>query len=301
MSEKAQENEQTAHFGPYSFDLSNPEKILFPEDKITKGQLIDYYHTVARFFISHAKNHPLAMHRFPDGINQQGFFQKEVPDYFPNWIDRVEIARKNEPPIDMVTVNKQATLIYLANQACIAPHLLLSSKENPENPDKLIFDLDPPEGRFDLVISAARALRKLIEENLGLKAFVMTTGSSGLHVVAPIKPVNDFEKIRQLARETCEELANKEGELYTTEVRKNKRKGRLFLDYLRNSYGQHSIAPYAVRALPGAPVATPLKWSELDKLTEGSRSFDISNIRQRLKKSGDPWKSIRRYARTIEI
>ncbi len=285
-------------FGPYSFEASNLEKVLFPDKGITKGDMIDYYIKVADTMLPYLKDRPLAMHRFPDGIKGKDFFQKDVPDYFPEWIETARVKRE-KGSIDMVLANNAATLAYLANQACIAPHIFLSRAADLRKPDKMIFDLDPPEGRFELAWEAALRLREELEERRGLAAFVMTTGSEGLHVVVPLKADLDFDKVRDYARDLCDSLAKKFPDEMTTEIRKDKRKGRLFLDYLRNSYGQHSIAPYGLRALPGAPVATPLAWEELDGLKKGARSFNLSNLFQRLENRGDPWKGMGRRAQAL--
>ncbi len=282
-------------FGPYSFAASNLDKVFFPDEGFTKEDLIDYYVWVAEYMLPHVKDRPLAMHRFPDGIDGKDFFQKNVPDYFPEWIKTVEVKRE-EGSIQMLLANNAATLAYLANQACIAPHVFPSRAAHLRQPDKLIFDLDPPEGGFNLAVEAARGLRAMLEEEHELAAFVMTTGSAGLHVVVPLRPETPFDKVRDRARKICEALAQEEEDKFTTEVRKDKRGDRLFLDFLRNAYGQHSIAPYGVRALPGAPVATPLDWDELADL-EDARSYTIINIVKRLQQTGDPWKGMHRQAR----
>lgn len=288
-------------FGPYSFEPTNREKILFPTSGLTKGDLIDYYIRVSNFMVPHLKNRPLAMHRFPDGIEGKNFFQKNVPDYFPEWIKTIEIEREEGDSIQMVLANNAATLAYLSNQAVITPHIFLSRAEKLHHPDKMIFDLDPPAGRFDLVVKAAKALRHHLEQSHQLRSFIMTTGSKGLHVVVPLNTDYDFDAVRDFARRLCDALADQYPDDFTTEIRKDKRGQRLFLDYLRNSYGQHSVAPYAVRALPGAPVATPLHWEELDRLTNASQTFTVANISQRLQDSGDAWAGMMRYARKLEI
>ncbi len=286
-------------FGQYSFEASKLDKVLFPKAEITKQGLIDYYSKVAENMLPHMKDRPLAMHRFPDGIDGKDFFQKEVPDYFPDWVDRVEVERKEQKPIDMVVASNTATLAYLANQACIALHLWLGRRDALNQPDKMIFDLDPPEGRFDLVVKAARALRQELEEERGLSAFVMTTGSKGLHVLVPLRPEASFDEVREYAHNICEAQAEAHPDEFTTETRKDKRKGRLFLDYLRNSYGQHSIAPYSVRAIEGAPVATPLEWDEVSGLKEDAQTYKISNIFRRLGQKGDPWADVFAHASSL--
>ena len=279
-------------FGPHSFEPSNLDKVFFPEAEITKGDLIDYYAKVAEYMLPHVQDRPLAMHRFPDGIDGKDFFQKKVPDYFPDWIKTVSVEREDGSKIEMVLANNAATLAYLANQACIAPHVWLSRADKLDRPDKMIFDLDPPEGHFDLVIKAARALREVLATEHDLDASVMTTGSKGMHVVVPLRRTRPFEEVRQLAHDICDELAGAYPNDFTTQVRKNKRKGRLFLDYLRNAYAQHSIAPYGVRALPGAPVATPLDWEELGSLDRGAQTYTIKNIFRRLGQKGAVWEKM---------
>ncbi|HKK80434.1 MAG TPA: non-homologous end-joining DNA ligase [Phaeodactylibacter sp.] len=278
-------------FGPYSFEASNLDKELFPESGFTKSDLIEYYTEVADYLLPHAKDRPLAMHRFPDGIEGKDFFQKDVPDYFPDWIHTVEVERE-EGSIHMLTADNKATLAYLGQQACIAAHVFLSCTPQLRQPDKMLFDLDPPQDRFDLVVEAAKALREHLERVYGLMAFVMTSGSAGLHVVVPLRPQADFERVRSFARRVSEEVVEQHPDDFTVEMRKDKREGRLLIDYLRNSYGQHSIVPYGVRALPGAPVATPLDWEEVSRLKNGAQTYNIGSVLRRLGQKGDPWKGI---------
>ena len=279
------------NFGPHSFEVSKPEKELFPESGFSKEDLIHYYTKVAGDLLPHAEGRPLAMHRFPDGIEGKDFFQKDVPDYFPDWISTVKVKRE-QGSIDMLTLENKATLAYLANQACIAPHIFLSRAGHIDQPDKMLFDLDPPEDGFDLVIKAARALRDHLAEAYDMAAYVMTSGSAGLHLVVPLKPKAKFDTVRDFAKKVSEEVAEQSPEEFTIEVRKEKRDGRLFIDYLRNSYGQHSIVPYGVRALPGAPVATPLDWDEIGQLKNGAQSYNIRSVPKRLGQKGDPWEGI---------
>lgn len=267
--------------GDYNFEVSNEDKVLFPVAGITKGDIIEYYLRIAEHMLPHLRDRPVAMERFPDGIQTDGFYQKEVPDYFPGWIDRASVDRKEGSPIEMVVINNKATLAYLANQGCIALHGVLAKKDKQEQPDKLIFDLDPPEGEFELVKQCALDLLEYLKENTDLSARVMTTGSKGLHVYIHLPQQKTFDEIRTFAKEIAEKLADRHPEQYTTDIRKNKRKGRLFIDYLRNSHGQHSIIPFSLRALEGAPVATPLKWEELSGL-KSAQQYSLKNIFRRL-------------------
>jgi len=293
-------NRSRMQFGPYSFEPSRLDKVLFPDGGFTKGDLIDYYSRIAEFMLPHIADRPLAMRRFPDGIGEEGFFQKKVPDYFPEWIQRTEVERE-EGHIPMLLANNKATLAFLADQACIEPHVFLSRANSLQKPDKMIFDLDPPPEGFPLVVRAANALREILEQEQGLRAFVMTTGSRGLHVMVPLKAKRDFDPVRDYAHRVCSELASRYPEDFTTEMRKDKRRGRLFLDYLRNAYGQHSIAPYGLRALPGAPVATPLHWEELHQLDGGAQTYRLKTIFRRLEQGGDPWKGWSRHARQLKL
>lgn len=291
---------KTITAGHHEVEVTSLDKVMFPDAGLTKGDLIDYYHRIAETMLPHVERRPLTMHRFPNGIGEPGFYQKEAPDYFPNWIDRVAVEVEEDQEIQhQVVCNNPATLVYLANQACITPHVWLSRTDKLDCPDKLIFDLDPPGGDFEMVRAAARALREMMQE-VGLVPFVMTTGSKGLHVVAPLNRDTDFDAARAFARELAETLAGREPDRFTTETRKNKRRGRLFLDYLRNSYGQHGVAPYAVRAKPGAPIATPLDWDELANHDLHSQSYSMQNIFRRLGQKADPWRDIMGHARSLK-
>lgn len=284
----------------HTVSVSNLEKVLFPDDEITKGDLIDYYQRVADTMLPYMEKRPLNMQRFPDGIDEGGFYHKEVPDYFPDWIDRVSVAVREEGSTQpQVVCNKTATLVYLANQACITPHVWLSRVDKLDHPDKLIFDLDPPGGDFEPVRAAALSLRDILEE-VGLVPYVMTTGSKGLHVVAPLDRSADFDTVRDFTRNLAQVLARRRPDDLTTETRKNKRHGRLFLDYLRNSYAQTAVVPYAVRARPGAPVATPLDWDELSDSSLHSQTYTMHNIFRRLGQKDDPWRGIMRQARSLK-
>lgn len=273
-------------------EISNPKKIIFPDIALTKQDLIDYYRSIAEIMLPHLAGRPLTMQRFPNGVEAEGFFQKEVPDYFPDWIERVTFELREENRVQSQLIcNDVATLVYLANQSCITFHIWLSQKDKLEYPDKLIFDLDPPGENFELVRTTAKALRALLIE-IGLVPFVMTTGSRGLHLVVPLDRSADFETVRNFAKDLADLMATRRPDHLTTATRKNEREARLFLDYLRNAYGQTSVAPYTVRAKPGAPIATPLDWTELDDPLLHSRRFTMESIAERIQQKDDPWRDI---------
>lgn len=286
-------------------EFSKRDKVLFPEDGITKGELIDYYERVADIMLPHVIDRPTTLLRFPEGIHGFSFYQKEAPDYFPDWIEQVAVEKKPtaKDPDDeqcQVLCERPETLMYLANQGCITPHTWLSRKPLLHQPDRLIFDFDPSgeDFDFDWVKEGARQMRAMLEA-LDLPVFVMTTGSRGLHVVVPIKPELDFKEIKPFAKKLAEQLIEKHPERFTIEMLKKNRGDKIFVDYLRNEYSATSVPPYAVRPKPGAPVATPLTWDELDGL-KSSRQYTLRNVFDRLEKGGDRWEGIDRGAVSLK-
>ncbi len=290
--------EKEYHFGKYTVEASNLDKTFFPDAGLTKGDLVDYYKRIADFMLPHIVNRPVTMHRFTEGIDGDDFYHKNVPDYFPDWIERAKVEKEGGE-VTHVVCNNSATLVYIANQACITPHIWLSRQDKIDYPDKLIFDLDPPKDATDIapLIFAAKGIREILEET-GLKPFIMTSGSKGFHVVAPIKREYNFDEVREYAKRTAKLLAQRESDRLTTETLKENRKGRVFLDYMRNSYGATSVAPYALRTKPGAPVAAPIHWDELDDVSP--RKFRLTNIFDRLDDIGDPWKGMFSHARSLK-
>lgn len=286
--------------GQQTVEITHPDKVLFPKEKITKEEIARYYQSVSRLMLPLLKDRPISMHRFPEGIKKEGFFQKHAPETLPSWIKTAKVGRKGKEAIYMLLCQEKATLLWLANQNCITPHIWLSKIDKPDLPDRMIFDLDPStkEG-FALAVKGALLLREILEKQLKLKAFVTTTGSKGLHVVVPIKREFSFAKVAAFAREIAEQIVEQDPKLFTLEVRKEKRKGKVYIDVLRNGPRQTVVAPYSVRALSGAPVATPLFWEELkDKKLTSSR-YTIRNIQGRLKKN--PWRGIEQAARRLFI
>lgn len=285
-------------FGAYSVDVKREEKVLFPEDGIRKGDLLSYYESVSTWILPHLKGRPLTLQRFPDGIAEEGFYQKKLPDYFPDWIDQAHVDLREGGTQAQVVASNTATLVYLANQGMITPHLWLSRSDELDSPDRMVFDLDPAGDDFGPVRKSARILRDRLEE-IGLSPFFMTTGSTGGHVWVPLRRGPDFDAVRSLAAEVAEGVAAAFPEEFSTEVRKEARDGRLFLDVGRNAYAQTAVTPYAVRARAGAPVATPLDWEELDDEEMSSRRYDLSSVKGRLSRKGDPWKGMGRRASSL--
>jgi bifunctional non-homologous end joining protein LigD len=271
----------------HEIDLGNPDKLLFPEAGLTKGDLVEYYQRIASCALPYCRDRPLTMQRFPDGIEAEGFYQKQIPDYFPSWIDRVRLD-KEDGTITQVLANDAATLVYLANQACVTLHLSLSRESALNYPDRMIFDLDPSDDDFGKVQDAALALKSLLDD-LSLRSFVQTTGSRGLHILVPLDGSADFAVTRHVAHAIADLLVEAHPRTLTTEQRKAARGQRVFIDYLRNAYGQTSVAPYAVRARPTAPVAMPLDWSEVGRSDLGPQKYTTENVFRRMGQKTDPW------------
>jgi bifunctional non-homologous end joining protein LigD len=268
-------------------EISRPEKVLFPDDGITKGELIEYYARIAPWMLPHLRDRPLTLERYPNGINTKRFFQKEVSSYFPEWIQRVTMEKVGGK-VTHVVCNDTATLVYLANQACVTPHIFLSRLDKVHHPDQLVFDLDPQGDDFEVVRSTARAFKQMLNE-LGLPAFLKTTGSRGLHVVVPLQRREDYEPVRNFARELAAIVVGQAPKERTMEQLKAQRGSRVFIDTNRNGYAQLVAPAYAVRARKGAPVSVPLEWSELKKKSLTSSSFTVRTVFDRLENTTDPW------------
>lgn len=273
-------------------EITRPDKLLFPDDAITKHDLARYYRDVSARMLSLVEGHPLALVRFPDGIGGQRFFQKSRQKWFPDWIATVELPKKGGTT-EYVVASEPATLVYLANQACIEIHPLLAPADRPTSPDRLIFDFDPSTPDFEPVRAGARALKGLLDE-LDLPAFLMTSGSRGLHVYVPLDGSDDYGRVGDFAHAVARWLVER-NDFLTVEFSKAERGDRVFVDHMRNSFAAHSIAPYSPRGKPGAPVATPIPWSELDDPDLTASRYTIRSPR----KGRDPWSGWRSKARTL--
>ena len=277
-------------------EISRPDKVLFPDDGVTKADLAGYYGQVAEIMLPHVRDRPVHMQRFPDGIGGQEIQQKQVPDYFPDFVKRVTVRRKGGGTVTHAVIDNAETIEYLADQASITLHTWLARTDRLDNPDQLVFDLDPSARDLDAVRAAARALKALLDE-VGLATYLKTTGSRGFHVTVPLDRAADFDQARAFAREVADLVAAREPGRFTTEQRKDKRRGRVYLDVGRNAYAQTAVAPYAVRALPGAPVACPIDWRELGRVEP--RAFTLRNLPRRLARKRDPWSGIWDDARSL--
>jgi bifunctional non-homologous end joining protein LigD len=286
---------RTVRAGRHTIELSRPDKVLFPDDGLTKADLVDHYRTVAPRMLPQLRGRPLMLERHPDGVDGGRFMQKDIPDYYPDWIRRVELPKEGGT-VTHVLCEDTATLVYLADQACLTLHRFLAKADRPRCPDRMVFDLDPPGEDFAPVREAARRLCALLDE-LRLPAALMTTGSRGLHVIVPLDRRTDVDEVRDFARRVADTLADRHPGQLTTAPRKQDRGDRLYLDVQRNAYAQTAVAPYTVRARPGAPVATPIDGSELDDPQLHAQRWTVTNIADRL--TDDPWQDVLRRGRSL--
>lgn len=280
--------------------ITNSDKILFPRAKVSKADLVDYYLQVAPYMLPYLKNRLISMQRFPSGIAGEGFYQKDAGDYFPDWIDTKKIQRSDGGMVDYVIVSNASTLVYLATQAVITFHIWLSKVDKINYPDRIIFDFDPSSPRSFTKIRKAALMARDILESYGLTPYVMTTGSKGLHVVIPIKRELPFDAVKDFARSIAMLMVEQAPEMLTLEIRKKKRGGRIFVDFLRNEFGQTGVTPYSVRPLPAAAIATPLTWEEVENGRLSPQQWTIKNIFTRLSTMGDPWKGMMRRAGSVK-
>jgi bifunctional non-homologous end joining protein LigD len=278
-------------------DISRPDKPLFP-DGTTKLDLARYYDRVAGVMVPHVAGRPLNLERYPDGIEGRQLFTQQAPGHFPGWIRRATVPKRGGT-VDHVLVERRETLVYLAGQACITLHAWTSRRDRLDRPDRLILDLDPSVDDFASVRAAAREAGDLFRE-CGLVPFAMVTGSRGIHVVAPLRRTTEHADVAKVGRGIAAVLAERDPDRLTTEFRIDKRGDRIYLDVGRVRWGHTAVAPYSVRARPGAPVATPLAWSELDDEALDPRGWTLHTLPGRLERlGGDPWADIAGSARGL--
>lgn len=272
-------------------ELSNPDKILYPADGRTKRDVFEYYSSISSRMLAHVRGKPATLRRFPDGVHQDGFFQKKAPDFVPSWI-RVDAVPQvgSDEPLQHVVIDDAATLLYLANLACLELHVGLARADDPDRPVLAVVDIDPPAGTQlpvlrDVVRDICRRFR-----DAGMTPHVQTTGGKGFHVVAPLSGGHGFDEVRDRMRTLSQQAEDDDPRTVTTSQRKKHRGNRIYLDIGRNAYGQTMIAPYSLRARDGAPVATPVREDELDDVEP--QSFGLATVPDRLARSGDPWSGI---------
>ncbi|MFA5354390.1 MAG: non-homologous end-joining DNA ligase [Thermodesulfovibrionales bacterium] len=287
---------QTVQVGRRKIELSNLRKVLYPEDNILKAELIEYYLALAPTILAHLKGRPLSLVRYPDGIDGERFFQKNRPEWAPDWLEHVllEEAEKKER-IDYVMATEEASLVWLANLACIELHQMHCRSPHFDKPDYFVFDLDPPENYgFRDLVAIALAMKEHIE-NFGYRPFVKTTGRKGLHIIVPIEPQWTFDRVFDAALELAKLFVESHSQSTTLQIRKEARKGRVLIDVYRNRSHQTIVSAYSLRGLPGAPVSMPLRWDQLEGLSSVA-DFKLRDLPAYLTRNGDAWEGIAAYA-----
>jgi bifunctional non-homologous end joining protein LigD len=280
--------------------ISSADKLLFPKSGITKLELAEYYARIAPMMLPLVRDRPVTMQSFPGGIEAAGYLIKSAPKYFPDWIARATVPKRGGT-VTHALANNAESLVFMANQNCITPHVWLSRVDMPEQPDRVIFDFDPHEGgTFADCRAAARDLGELLRDR-GLATYAMVTGSQGLHVVVPIRRGPRFPEVFQWAKAVGIELADASPAKLTMEFLKENRGGRIYVDVRRNAYAQHAVAPYGVRPREGAPVAMPIRWEELSDRNLKSQRWTIKTAPERVESEGDPWKDMGRSARKLPL
>lgn len=277
--------------------ISHPDKVLFPDDGITKGELAAYYAAVAPVMLPHLTGRPVTMERFHRGIGEKGFFQKDVKKGFPAWLERVEVPKKGGT-VHYPIVTDARGIQWLANQNSITPHVWAARVPDLYHPDVCVFDLDPAGDDPDAVRTAALALRDLLDE-LGLPSWVKTSGSKGFHLVVPLDGHADSGQVSHFAHLVGATLVRRFPETLTQEFAKADRGGRIYVDTGRNGFSATFAAAYAVRAKPGAPVSAPCSWKEIEGGTVDPRSITLRTCPGRVESIGDLWKSLHKKPQSI--
>jgi bifunctional non-homologous end joining protein LigD len=278
--------------------LSHPDKVLFPDDGLTKADLAEHYARVADAMLPHVRDRPMNLWRWNNGIQGERVVQQSLPKGAPDWVARVEVPRRKGGDIYHGLLNDARTLRWLAQQNCITPHVWNSRADKLDRPDRVVFDLDPTHDDFAVVREAALTVADVLRE-LGVTPFAMVSGSRGIHVYAPLKRTRTADEVRAAAQTIAERVVERRPDTLTTAWRKEKREEKILVDVARNTYGQTVVAPYAVRALAGAPVATPVSWDEVADAGLHPQGFTLAGMEGRLRDAGDPWADMEAAAATL--
>jgi bifunctional non-homologous end joining protein LigD len=278
--------------------ISHPEKLLFPADGISKGELAAYYERMAEAMLPHLRGRPVTMERFPAGIDKKGFLQKDVSKGFPEWLERVEVPKK-DGTVHYPLVQDERSLQWIANQNCITPHVWPSRHPTLQYPDLCLFDLDPSREEPDVLREAALAVRDVLLE-LGLRSWVKTSGSKGFHIVAPLDAQTAFDSVWRFAHGVGAVLVKRRPEQLTQEFLKTERAGRILVDTGRNGFSATFAATYAVRSKPGAPVSAPCTWEEIEAGQIEPQSFTLRTMGKRMDEVGELWTELYESAQPLD-
>ncbi|ACL69102.1 non-homologous end-joining DNA ligase [Halothermothrix orenii] len=278
--------------GKHDVQLTNLDKVLWPELGYTKGDLINYYINMYPYLKEYLLNRPLSMKSYPDGINGKSFYQKDCPDYAPHWLSTYGIfSGHRKDIINWVTINKLSDLVWVANRASIELHTWFSTTTNLDKPDFAVFDLDPgSKSSMKDVVDIALTIKNILDE-FNVRSFVKTSGKRGLHVYIPVKTRYTYKEIRSFLQNVAEMVIKLKPEQATVEWRKNKRQGKVYIDYRQNGKSKTLPAPYSLRPTSKATVSTPLKWSEITPDLNPD-NYNIKNIETRIKQKGNIWETL---------
>jgi bifunctional non-homologous end joining protein LigD len=267
---------------PSRIEVTSADKVWFPDDGITKGDVFRYYAAIADRLLPFLRDRPITLERLPDGIGKgkPHFWQKHTPPHYPSWVPRITLPTEQGRPVEYVLVNEKATLLYLVNQGTLTFHPWLSRIDDPDRPDFVLFDLDPDDGSFGDAVTVAKEIHLVLAAN-GVEAMVKTSGKRGLHVLALWSGEGGFREARDWARSLAGRVVERLPDLATVAIRKAKRGRRVYIDVLQNAKGHHAVPPYVVRPVPGASVSMPLRWSELNSRLRPTQ-FTIRTAPRRL-------------------
>ncbi|HKK47200.1 MAG TPA: non-homologous end-joining DNA ligase [Balneolaceae bacterium] len=287
---------QWTHVDKRKLELTNLNKILFPQNGIIKAEVIAYYLKMAPTILYHIKGRPLTLIRYPDGIIGEHFYQKNRPEWAPDWVEFIRLG--DEEKKDYILATERATLVWLANLAALELHQMHSRRPHFDYPDYFVFDLDPPEKKdFGRVVKVALLLKEHLED-FGYCPFVKTSGGKGLHIVVPVEPKWDFQSVFEATKEMAQPFVQKHSNIVTLQIKKNARKGRILVDIYRNRNGQSIVSPYSLRGREGAPVSMPIRWDELASVDHPDQ-FHLKNAFDQLIEKGDAWEGIGGYATVL--
>jgi bifunctional non-homologous end joining protein LigD len=276
---------------PGGVEVKNLEKVFWPDSGQTKGDLLEYLDAASPYLLPFLRDRPLTVIRYPDGIGGPSFYQKNTPKYAPDWVKTVKLPSPGSQrgEVSYTLCNSKRTLMWLANQASIEFHPWLSRVDRIEQPDFLVFDLDPPPGRFEVAVDVAFVAREVLAE-AGLSAVPKTSGSKGVHLYVPLQRRHHYGIVRRAAADLAARIEETVPDMATSEFRIAKRGGRLFLDVGRNAPGAHIVAPYSPRAREGATVSFPVAWEDLKKVRP--QDFTLGSVPGILAKGGDLWREL---------
>jgi bifunctional non-homologous end joining protein LigD len=278
--------------------ITHPEKVLFPDDGITKGELAAYYEAIAPALLPHIRNRPVTMERYPVGIGAKGFWQKDVSRGFPEWLQRVDVPKK-DGTVHHPLVTDVRSLLWVVNQNTITPHVWVTRAPDLYHPDVCVFDLDPSrDDQPEVLRHTAVSLRNLLDE-LGLPSWVKTSGSKGFHIVVSLDGSARTDEVERFAHAVGTLLVSRDPEHLTQEFSKADRGGRILVDTGRNGYSATFATAYSVRAKPGAPVSAPCTWDEVERGAAGPRTFSVRTMPERVAQLGDLWSDMKRRRRSL--